>query len=237
MAGRVKRMRRACAPRRLTLSVLEAIVAGMQVGPYSGDVAEAYRSERTLDQLAQLPELLDSQAAEVMHAGRNRLVRVDIACGDGERQVVVKVFGQQSAFQDRRSRSVGSKARRTWEAARHLETHGVGTPPPVAFLDRWENGRLHESYVLTEFVKGVTSFADELGLIVLDRGGGRMTRRSAETRRGRCQSSSWRLTVKASPCLHNLQDSRGQPRHGVDHRDQFVSASGDGAVSVELDVP
>jgi len=133
-----------------------------------GEAAEAYRGERALARLARLPELLTSKSAVEMHAGRNRLVRIALESAHGERHVVVKAFGRQNCLRDRRSQTVGSKAHRTWNAACHLQTYGVGTPPPVAFLDRWEGERLAESYVLTEFVEDTSNFADELGHLFYD---------------------------------------------------------------------
>ena len=58
--------------------------------------------------------------------------------------------------------SLGSKARRSFEVATGLFDHKVGTPRPIAFLERWEGRRLAESYFLTEFAEGMSTFHREL---------------------------------------------------------------------------
>lgn len=179
MAERVKPMQRRtgdrgmparqhCPVRLDRFDVGRVSWCAMEIGPYTGDVTEAYRTDAALVQLAGLSDVLASAAAVEMLAGRNRLVRVCLASSPDDVQVVVKAFGRQNALQDRRARARGSKAHRTWDAARHLQAHGIGTPAPVAFLDRWEGNRLLESYVLTAFADGVTSFADELGRLFYD---------------------------------------------------------------------
>ncbi|MDD4870044.1 MAG: lipopolysaccharide kinase InaA family protein, partial [Kiritimatiellae bacterium] len=69
---------------------------------------------------------------------------------------------RQSAMKDRIDEKRGSKARRTWEAASCLVGKGVGTPPPVGFLECWQDKQLGESYYLAEYQHGLVSFKDEL---------------------------------------------------------------------------
>jgi hypothetical protein len=101
--------------------------------------------------------------AVVLAHGRNRNVLVKMpAVAGGSLDVVVKAFGQPGILQAHRIRKMGSKARRTWMAAVHLSDAGVGTPDPVAFLERWDGSRLVESHVVTVYQRGINSFAHEL---------------------------------------------------------------------------
>ncbi|MDA0577529.1 MAG: hypothetical protein O3B24_05465, partial [Verrucomicrobia bacterium] len=76
--------------------------------------------------------------------------------------VVVKVFGRESALKNLADRGRGSKARRTWMASVALSQRGVGTPKPVAFLERWHGARLAESYFIAEYLGERVSFRDAL---------------------------------------------------------------------------
>jgi hypothetical protein len=138
-----------------THSQLEPI----KVGEYQCWLAPAL--EGFTAQLATLPALLDS--AEVLTDGRNRNLRLLLVNQLGEScDVAVKQFGVPSRCKQWLDRSRGGKARRTWLAARHLTDHGVGTPPPLACMERWQSGRLIESYYLSRFEADTTSLAAEL---------------------------------------------------------------------------
>ncbi|HZN86742.1 MAG TPA: lipopolysaccharide kinase InaA family protein [Burkholderiales bacterium] len=132
------------------------------VGPYAGRVADAYRAPDLLAALAGLPALLAAPAARLVATGRNRNLRVELPVHGRRVAVMVKAFGAQSWLRDLRDLRRGSKARRTWQAATHLAERGVGTPPPIAFLERWEGARLRESYYLAEFQDGATTFREAL---------------------------------------------------------------------------
>jgi len=131
-------------------------------GRYAGELAETYRTPEVLALLADLPALLAAPAARLIASGRNRNIRVEIPVGGRSVPVMVKAFGAQPWLRDLRDRGRGSKAERTWRAAAHLAARGAGTPPPIGYLERWEGGRLRESYFLAEFQDGATSFRETL---------------------------------------------------------------------------
>jgi len=132
------------------------------VGPYVGELAPEYRSPDLLACLAELPARLTSASAQVVAEGRNRHVRIDLPVNGRTETVIVKAFGRQPWFKDARDRRRGSKARRTWLAARHLGRHGVGTPPPIGYLERWEGARLRESYFLAVYQREAETFLEAL---------------------------------------------------------------------------
>lgn len=126
-------------------------------------MAAKRRSPDLLVALVRIPALINSDDAVVLTDGRNRNVKIDLVFKRQALTVVVKAFSKPSLLKnalDRRHR--GSKARRTWLAAVHLDEKRVGTPEPVAFLERWVEDRLVESYYVAVYQEGVSSFGTEL---------------------------------------------------------------------------
>ena len=134
----------------------------MDIGTYRGEIAPGYQRPGFTKCLARLPELLRGEGSEILSEGRHRIVRLQLAADDLAVDLVVKAFGRQTWIKDAVDVRRGSKARRTWLAASHLASRGVGTPEPVACLERRAGGRLPESYYLSRFVPDVVSFQDEL---------------------------------------------------------------------------
>lgn len=129
------------------------------IGPFRGLVHAAVRDAALLAALAELPERMAAPGTEVLQGGRNLTLRLSLPAAG---EVAVKRFGRQTAWKDRIAARAGSKALRAYEAAAHLHARGVGTPGPVAVLERWEGTRLVESFLVTRFVPGLRSFRREL---------------------------------------------------------------------------
>lgn len=123
-----------------------------------GEISESYAAELA----AVLPSLrsrLNDDDAEVIATGRNISVAVNLT---ENLPVLVKCFGTQSFRNDLRDSRRGSKARRSFEAAQHLTANGVGTPAPIAYLERWAGRRLLESYYLSQYHDDATALGDHL---------------------------------------------------------------------------
>lgn len=112
--------------------------------------------------LAGLRDEVENAGSGVLARGRHQVVVRDFACADGTRSVAVKFFGRQQGWKDRYDLQRGSKAARSFRAASHLKNHGVATPSPLAYLERWENGRLVEAYYLSVYLEGLKSLKAEL---------------------------------------------------------------------------
>jgi len=137
--------------------------ADIAIGGYRGRVDTSRVQTASLAWLAQIARHIEAPGADILAAGRNRNVRVQMPVGGGGTlDVVVKAFGNGGALQAWRNRRAGSKARRTWLASVHLTAVGAGTPEPIAFLERWAGDGLAESYVVTAYQHGVTSLAHAL---------------------------------------------------------------------------
>lgn len=120
------------------------------MGPYEGEVALEY-AELLRARLPLPPDPLTPFR-------RSRVARLD--------GLAVKIYEPQGFLRSLLARTFGSEARKTWEVATALHTRGVGTPRPVGFLERWERGRLLESYFVTEFVEGRTFHQELLHLLL-----------------------------------------------------------------------
>ncbi len=111
------------------------------LGELEGELSEACRPR--LDLETALRGILDpASAIATIHWGRNYLY---LACWpgvDGDREVVVKQFRGGSGLRlfGLFGRSRGTKAKRSWQAARVLQSLGVGTPEPVFFADSNQPG-------------------------------------------------------------------------------------------------
>ncbi len=120
--------------------------------------------------LSGLRKEIETAQTGVLARGRHQVVVRDFDIGDTVQSVAVKFFGRQQGWKDRYDRKRGSKAARSFQAAAHLEAHGVATPPPLAYLERWENGRLMEAYYLSGYLRGLKSL--KTGLLQIYAGNG-----------------------------------------------------------------
>ena len=130
-------------------------------GEVSCDPVDAFDEGR----IKGLWEEVFSQKEGLLAEGRNRVV---VLCFEREGclvQVAVKAFGRQGGWKDRYDREQGSKAARSFQAPCFLQKHGVGTPEPLVYFDRWENGGLAESYYFSEYLSGLRRLKAELSAI------------------------------------------------------------------------
>lgn len=112
--------------------------------------------------LSALQEEVEKAREGVLVRGRHQVVVLDFEIAGEACPVAVKFFGRQQGWKDRYDFKRGSKAARSFEAASFLEAHGVATPPPLAYLERWEKGRLVECYYLSTYLKNLKSLKAEL---------------------------------------------------------------------------
>jgi tRNA A-37 threonylcarbamoyl transferase component Bud32 len=137
--------------------------SALVVGEYAGMIINAFHCEQLSQALSRLPDLLQAQDAELIAGGRNQNVRLMLPFQGGRLAVLVKSFGKQKRWKDHVDiRYRKTKAQRSFEVALHLRTNKVGTPAPVAFLERRCGNRLEESYFISLFEEQVTSFHDQI---------------------------------------------------------------------------
>ena len=131
-------------------------------GSLQGEIASDCNHPQFIDWLATLPALLKTPGLGILGTGRNRHVVLLAPLHGGPQKVVVKAFGRLSLLKDLRDRRRGSKARRTWLAARHLRSMHVGTPAPVGYVERWQRARLVESYFIARYEDAAVTLRDAL---------------------------------------------------------------------------
>ncbi len=119
----------------------------------------AYFDEKSLGNLEERVRLAED---EVLSKGRHCVAVLAFEGGGKVLRMAVKAFGKQGPIKDRYDFRRGSKAARSFRAAEFLSQAGVGTPPPIAYFERWDGGSLKESYYLSCYVEGLLSFKDEL---------------------------------------------------------------------------
>ena len=124
------------------------VISTSSVGSYYGAVAPAFDDPLVRQQLADLPALLSADKVERLSQGADYVVKLPLSATTGLQTIAVKIFKRQSRVKDWYDRKKGSKAERSYRAAIYLQEHDIGTPAPLAWLDRWENDRLLESYYL-----------------------------------------------------------------------------------------
>jgi tRNA A-37 threonylcarbamoyl transferase component Bud32 len=129
----------------------DTINTQITLGVYQGSLAPEFDDELLRAQLVHITALLKTNNVTKLSDGADYVVKLPLQTAQGEISVALKVFKRQSWLKDRFDRANKSKAERSYIAARYLQDHNIGTPAPIAWLDRWENNRLIESYFLCIF--------------------------------------------------------------------------------------
>lgn len=133
------------------------IPSPISIGDYTAWVAPSHDCAMMRDWLCSIRD--DLSGGNVLAEGRHRVARVE---GPDKIDWVVKSFGRQVYLKDRLDVKRGTKAYRSFTNALYLERRGVGTPAPVACLERWAGGRLAESHFISQYEPDLISFRDEL---------------------------------------------------------------------------
>ena len=137
---------------------IQELALGEFVGRLDSRFIEDLDETRLLDLSARIEGAVDG----VLGTGRHRVVALPFVSEGKEVVLAVKAFGKQSGLKDRLDAKVGSKASRTFAAARFLEEKLIGTPQAIGYIERWDESRLKESYFLSVLQDPISSFKDEL---------------------------------------------------------------------------
>jgi tRNA A-37 threonylcarbamoyl transferase component Bud32 len=119
------------------------------IGPFVGAVNPRLHSTELVAQLAAIRDRLTSPDAVAVSDGPDPVVRVPLMTDQGGMDVAVKRYGRRRWIQDVFDARRGSRAERSYRAARFLADHNIGTPEPIAYLERWDGRRLVESYYIS----------------------------------------------------------------------------------------
>lgn len=133
----------------------------MKLGFFDVEIAPGFMNRGLEASLAQIAKRF-REAESNPQSARHQLQRLSLPLRDSALDVMVKAYAPQRPWKDWTDYRMGSKAHRAFKVAAHLHQAGVGTPMPVARLERWQGRRLVESYLITEFVEGLTDFRHTL---------------------------------------------------------------------------
>lgn len=131
-----------------------------QADGYSGEVLDAGAEARLVPALGTFGEWLRA-AVRMPTSGPHSLARHSLE----DLPVAIKSFSP-SWLANRGPR--GSRGRRSFRTALRLVEHGVGTPAPLAYLDRWQGGRLIESHYVCRYHERAVTFREELNRLFRD---------------------------------------------------------------------
>lgn len=131
------------------------------IGAYQGEVAAPLDHTEGRAWLARLGEWAEA-ATRRRGQGGAFLFEATAPTAAGPAPVIVKGYGRQGVFKDAGDRRRGTSAARAWQVARHLAAAGVGTPEPLAWLERWSGGRLAEAYFVARRIEHTSNGRDEL---------------------------------------------------------------------------
>jgi tRNA A-37 threonylcarbamoyl transferase component Bud32 len=121
------------------------------------------------DPVGEVGRLIDPSAAtETVHWGRNYLYAAELRTRGGAMPVVVKQFSNQSLRRQVERRLRGSKAERSWRAARALVAAGVATPEPLVLVESdrpdgpsfFITRRLEEVHEVRQFFRRISRESD-----------------------------------------------------------------------------
>lgn len=126
-------------------------ISTAKLGPYFGAVAPAFDEPSLREQLASLPELLRGNSVERLSHGPDYVVKLPLVIANNSEIITIKIFKKQHKLKDWYDHKNGSKAERSYRAAIFLQENNIGTPAAIAWLDRWEDGRLLESYYICRY--------------------------------------------------------------------------------------
>lgn len=121
------------------------------IGDYHGAIAPAFDRQPIIAQLADIPKLLAAKNVVRLSNGADYVVKLPLDTPDGEIMVAIKIFKRQNRLKDWYDHHHKSKAERSYHAALYLQQKGIGTPAPIAWLERWEKKILCESYYVCVF--------------------------------------------------------------------------------------
>jgi tRNA A-37 threonylcarbamoyl transferase component Bud32 len=122
---------------------------------YKGEISSQYFSDGLVKQLTSLKQILSSEDSIKLSDGKDYVVKCKLELTTGHRWVAIKVFSPQPFWKDIYDKKNKSKAERSYIAAKHLTLHKIGTPTPLAWIEKWKERKLVESYYICIYEPGI----------------------------------------------------------------------------------
>ncbi len=122
---------------------------------FSGYVHPDYNTPDFTQAASDCAALLSDPSSRILEDSRNRIGVVRLSLKEGRvSEIVIKEFRTQGVDK-LKSFFQASKAQRAWRGSLALVEAGLGTPLPVAYLEKRPGSFLEQSYFLAEYVSDV----------------------------------------------------------------------------------
>lgn len=131
------------------------------IGPYRGALAPSFDDPVLRAWIADLAAHISGAVASVAHAG-SQIVALDAPTQSGVVPLHVRSGRPLRGLAALGARWRGTSEARAWRAACRLAEKGAPTPPPVAWLERWDHGCCVDRHFITRRIEPVTNFRDAL---------------------------------------------------------------------------
>jgi len=125
---------------------------GLDLGSFSGRIHPEYHTSDFITAISDCAALLSHPSSRILEESRNRIAVVRLSLNEGKAvDIAIKEFRTQGVDK-LKSLFQASKARRAWRGSTALSEAGLGTPLPVAYLEKRMKSFLEQSYFLTEYI-------------------------------------------------------------------------------------
>jgi serine/threonine protein kinase len=120
------------------------------IPPFKGRIQPKYRHPLFIKAISDCQRLLDNPKSEILLDSRNRVGAVALPLPGGKRvEIVIKEF-RSLGVNRLKSIFLPAKAFKAWRGGNALLERGIGTPFPVAYLERRKAFFLDQSFFLAE---------------------------------------------------------------------------------------
>lgn len=144
------------------------LVVNFSLGQFKGQLLKDFALDDIQSQLENIQTLLSANTAMKLSKGTDYVVKTSMRIQQNNFDVAIKVFKRQAFWKDWYDKKNKSKAERSFNAAVFLLEQQIGTPTPIAFIERWQSNRLIESYYICLFEPAVC-FRDLISNILWDK--------------------------------------------------------------------
>lgn len=128
----------------------------LELHPFSGRVHPDFNTPDITAAMSDIVALLRHPSSRILDDSRNRIGVARFSLEEGKDcEVAIKEFRTQGVDK-LKSLFQSSKARRAWNGSLALVKAGLGTPPPVAYLEKRPKLFLEKSYFLAEYLSDMT---------------------------------------------------------------------------------
>jgi hypothetical protein len=134
----------------------DALGIELDIEPFSGRIHPDYNTHDFRAAISDCGALLSDPSSRILEESRNRIGVVPLSLKEGRAvEIVIKEF-RTLGVDKLKSLFQASKARKAWRGSLALVEAGLGTPLPIAYLEKRKGAFLVQSYFLSEYISDMT---------------------------------------------------------------------------------